>query len=67
MLKIKNLVRTRLFGHLQPQMYPSVALSQYTWVNRTHNIAFYIYASRPHEHFEQISQISHKSYPLNNM
>ena len=27
---------TRLLGRPQPQMYPPVALNQYTWVNRTH-------------------------------
>ena len=26
---------TRLLGHPQPQMYPPVAINQYTWVNRT--------------------------------
>ena len=28
---------TRLLGRPQPQMYTPVVLSQYTWVNRTHN------------------------------
>ena len=27
--------KTRLFGCPQPQMYPPVALNQYTWANRT--------------------------------
>ena len=38
---------TRLLGRPQPQMYPPVALNQYTRVNRTHK-HFFIYASRPH-------------------
>ena len=28
--------KTRLLGRPQPQMYPPVALNQYTLVNRTH-------------------------------
>ena len=40
----------RLLGRPQPQMYPPVALNQYTWVNRTQT--FVIYASRPHGNFE---------------
>ena len=32
---------TRLLGRPQPQMYPPVALNQYTLVNRTHK--HYIY------------------------
>ena len=51
---------TRLLGRPQPQMYPPVALNQYTLVNRTHRHYIYIYASRPHKH--------HKITPkLNNM
>ena len=42
---------TRLLGRPQPQMYPPIALNQYTWVNRTHKHIL-IYASRPHENFE---------------
>ena len=42
---------TRLLGRPQPQMYPPVALNQYTWVNRTHTKKF-IYASRPHANIE---------------
>ena len=34
-LKCKILI-TRLLGRPQPQMYPPVALNQYTLVNRTH-------------------------------
>ena len=33
--------KTRLLGRPQPQMYPPVALNQYTLVNRTHK--HYIY------------------------
>ena len=33
---------TRLFGHPQPQMYPPVALNQYTLVNRTHKHIIYM-------------------------
>ena len=33
---------TRLLGRPQPQMYPPVALNQYTLVNRTHK--HYIYS-----------------------
>ena len=29
-------ILTRLLGRPQPQIYPPVALNQYTWVNRTH-------------------------------
>ena len=29
-------LQTRLLGRPQPQMYPPVALNQYTLVNRTH-------------------------------
>ena len=38
---------TRLLGRPQPQMYPPVALNQYTEL-----INIFIYASRPHENFE---------------
>ena len=43
---------TRLLGRPQPQMYPPVALNQYTLVNRTHKHFLYNYAARPHENFE---------------
>ena len=33
---------TRLLGRPQPQMYPPVALNQYTWVNRTHKHFLYM-------------------------
>ena len=33
---VKPTNTTRLLGHPQPQMYPPVALNQYTWVNGTH-------------------------------
>ena len=33
---------TRLLGRPQPQMYPPVALNQYTLVNRTHKHFIYI-------------------------
>ena len=36
-------VQTRLLGRPQPQMYPPVALNQYTLVNRTHKHYLYIY------------------------
>ena len=45
-----ELIQTRLLGRPQPQMYPPVALNQYTLVNRTHK--HYIYASRPHKHLK---------------
>ena len=32
----------RLLGRPQPQMYPPVALNQYTWVNRTHRHFLYM-------------------------
>ena len=38
---------TRLLGHPQPQMYPPVALYQYTWVNRTHKHFIYICFKAP--------------------
>ena len=44
----------RLLGHPQPQMYPPVALNQYTWVNRTHKKKI-IFASGPHENFPKLS------------
>ena len=33
---------TRLLGRPQPQMYPPVALNQYTWVNRTQTFKIYM-------------------------
>ena len=42
--------KTRLLGRPQPQMYPPVALNQYTLVKRTHKHFIYIYASRPYKH-----------------
>ena len=33
---------SRLLGRPQPQMYPPVALNQYTWVNRTHKFFLYM-------------------------
>ena len=33
--------QTRLLAHPQPQMYPPVALNQYTWVNITHKHFIY--------------------------
>ena len=42
---------TRLLGRPQPQMYPPVALNQYTLVNRTHK--HYIYMLQgPHKHLK---------------
>ena len=38
--------KTRLLGRPQPQMYPPVALNQYTLVNRTHK--HYIYMLHKH-------------------
>ena len=55
---------TRLLGRPQPQMYPPVALSQYTWVNRTHK-QFYIYMLQDPTNI--LKYISHQSYPLNNI
>ena len=62
---------TRLLGRPQPQMYPPVALNQYTWVNRTHK-HFFLYASRPHENFEidftpKLSSQQHVKYGSNPM
>ena len=62
---------TRLLGCPQPQMYPPVALNQYTWVNRTQTFDI-IYASRPHKHFEidltpKISSQQHVKYASNLM
>ena len=42
-LIIKYPYKTRLLGRPQPQMYPPVALNQYTWVNRTHKHFVYTY------------------------
>ena len=39
-------IQTRLLGRPQPQMYPPVALNQYTLVNRTHK--HYIYMLHKH-------------------
>ena len=66
-----HLIQTRLLGRPQPQMYPPVALNQYTWVNRTHK-HFFIYASRPHENFEidftpKLSSQQHVKYGSNLM
>ena len=38
----KYTVITRLLGRPQPQMYPPVALNQYTWVNRTNKHYLYM-------------------------
>ena len=38
---------TRLLGRPQPQMYPPVALNQYTLVNRTHKHYIYICFKAP--------------------
>ena len=35
-------IKTRLLSRPQPQMYPPVALNQYTWVNRTHKHFLYM-------------------------
>ena len=43
----KHLI-TRLLGRPQPQMYPPVALNQYTLVNRTHKHYIYICFKAPH-------------------
>ena len=61
---------TRLLGRPQPQMYPPVALNQYTWVNRTHK--HFIYGSRPHKHFkidftQKLSSQQHVKYKSNLM
>ena len=40
--KVNTKGLTRLLGLPQPQMYPPVALNQYTWVNRTHKKNFYM-------------------------
>ena len=42
-----NVALTRLLGRPQPQMYPPVALNQYTWVNRTHKHFLYMLQSYP--------------------
>ena len=39
---IKASSGTRLLGPPQPQMYPPVALNQYTWVHRTHKHFLYM-------------------------
>ena len=39
--------KTRLLGRPQPQMYPPVALNQYTLVNRTHKHYIYICFKAP--------------------
>ena len=62
---------TRLLGRPQPQMYPPVALNQYTWVNRTPKHLF-IYALRPHEKLEidftpKLSSQQHVKYGSNLM
>ena len=53
--------QTRLLGRPQPQMYPPVALNQYTLVNRTHKHYIYIYASRPHKHFKITPKLNNMS------
>ena len=42
-----HLIKTRLLGRPQPQMYPPVALNQYTLVNRTHKHYIYICFKAP--------------------
>ena len=47
-MRIKgNQYKTRLLGRPQPQMYPPVALNQYTLVNRTHKHYIYICFKAP--------------------
>ena len=41
--------KTRLLGRPQPQMYPQVALDQYTWSTELINI---LYVSRHHKYFK---------------
>ena len=61
-----NLALTRLLCRPQPQIYPPVALNQYSCVN----ITFYIYGLRPHEYFEidftlKLSSQQHVKYGSN--
>ena len=47
-IKFNNIYKvTRLLGRPQPQMYPPVALNQYTLVNRTHKHYIYICFKAP--------------------
>ena len=41
-INISRILITRLLGRPQPQMYPPVALNQYTLVNRTHKHHIYM-------------------------
>ena len=59
---------TRLLGRPQPQMYPPVALNQYTLVNRTHK--HFIYMLRLYKHFKitlKLSSQQHVKYGSNLM
>ena len=52
-------IQTRLLGRPQPQMYPPVALNQYTWVNRTHKHLLYMLQGP----MQILKYISLQSYP----
>ena len=52
-----NSDQTRLLGRPQPQMYPPVALNQYTWVNRTHK-HFYICFKENFESFSYVENVN---------
>ena len=61
---MKKLHATRLLGRPQPQIYPPVALNQYTWVNRTHfNIDFTPKLSSP-QHAKYGSNLMNFFYNL---
>ena len=64
MVKVTEIViTTRLLDRPQPQMYPLVALNQYTWVNRTHKHFVYMLQGP----MNILKWISLQSYPPNNI
>ena len=60
---VTKYIETRLLGRPQPQMYPPVALNQYTLVNKIHKHLIYMLQGPTNI----LKQIPHQSYPLNNM
>ena len=62
--------QTRLLGRPQTQMYPPVALNQYTLVNRTHNDVLHATCFKAHKHFKidftpKLSSQQHVKYGSN--
>ena len=56
---------TRLLGRPQPQMYPPVALNQYTLVNRTHKHFIYICFKAPQTYYNHTKAQQYVKYGSN--